>query len=120
MTVLISKGGNYFMTYSERRFAIIEELNIYRHISLEDLSKNFKVSKKVIKQDVKVLSTIYPIFISHEDEDIIRVHELWFLGKIYLKEEEENLLRNIKQKLDVESQKKIDRILRVFAKPRIE
>ena len=50
------------MTTAQRREAILDYLDIYRHVKTDVLSKKFGVSKRMILKDISKLSTSYPIY----------------------------------------------------------
>ena len=105
------------MSTIERRQRILEYLSDYRQATYRDLAERFGVSKNTIVTDIEELTCSAPIFTVAGKYGGIRVADGWYIGRRYLHEDQEALLRKLLPGLQLEDQKTMERILMSFAKP---
>lgn len=106
------------MTANDRRMAILEVLCERRHDNVMNLAFEFGVSRNTIKNDIVVLSCSYPIYTVQGVGGGIYVADGYRLGKKYLTEKQEQLLRKIGAKLTGEDAKVMAELLKTFVKPK--
>ena len=105
------------MSAIERRQMILEYLSDYRQATYRELAECFGVSKNTIVTDIEELTCSAPIFTVAGKYGGIRVADGWYIGRRYLHEDQEALLRKLLPGLQPEDQKTMERILMSFAKP---
>lgn len=105
------------MSAIERRQMILEYLSDYRQATYRELAERFGVSKNTIVTDIEELTCSAPIFTVAGKNGGIRVADGWYIGRRYLHDDQEALLRKLLPGLQLEDQKTMERILMSFAKP---
>ena len=106
---------------TERRQLILETLSDRRADTLDNLAVEFNVSKMTIRRDIEILSCSAPIFTTAgRYGGGIRVADGWYIGRRYLHDDQEQLLRNLMDGLQPEDQKTMQAILTAFAKPKVK
>ena len=106
---------------TERRQLILEALSDRRADTLDNLAVEFNVSKMTIRRDIEILSCSAPIFTTAgRYGGGIRVADGWYIGRRYLHDDQEQLLRNLMDGLQPEDQKTMQAILTAFAKPKVK
>ena len=109
------------ITAIERRQRILEYLSDYRHATYSELANEFGVSKNTIVTDIVELSCSAPIFTTAgRYGGGIRVADGWYVGRRYLRDDQEQLLRKLMDGLQPEDQKTMQAILTAFAKPKVK
>ena len=108
------------MSAIERRQMILEYLSDYRQATYRELAERFDAAKSTISTDIKELTCSAPIFTVAGKFGGIRVADGWYIGRRYLHEDQEALLRKLLPGLQPEDQKTMERILMSFAKPSIK
>lgn len=109
------------ITAIERRQRILEYLSDYRHATYSELANEFGVSKNTIVTDIVELSCSAPIFTTAgRYGGGIRVADGWYVGRRYLRDDQEQLLRGLMDGLQPEDQKTMQAILTAFAKPKVK
>ena len=109
------------ITAIERRQRILEYLSDYRHATYSELANEFGVSKNTIVTDIVELSCSAPIFTTAgRYGGGIRVADGWYVGRRYLRDDQEQLLRELMDGLQPEDQKTMQAILTAFAKPKVK
>ncbi len=101
----------------DRRQEILERLSDRRHDTIENLATEFGVSRSTIKRDLEVISCSAPIFTVQGNGGGIRVADGYYVGRRYLKSDQEELLRSLMAGLQPDQQKLMQGILDAFAKP---
>lgn len=104
----------------ERRQMILEALSDRRFETREALAQEFGVSKRTIERDIEVLTCSAPIYTVQGGGGGIRVADGWYIGRRYLRAEQEQLLRELMDGLQPEQQKTMQSILSSFAMPRVK
>lgn len=102
---------------TDRRMAILEYLCECRKTTCDDLVERFKVTRRTILRDLVVLTCSYPIGASagRYDGGVYIIGD-FHLGKQYLNEKQEKLLRELAASaLDEESRATLQSILDKFA-----
>ena len=106
---------------TERRQLILEALSDRRADTLDNLAVEFNVSKMTIRRDIEILSCSAPIFTTAgRYGGGIRVADGWYVGRRYLRDDQEQLLCNLMDGLQPEDQKTMQAILTAFAKPKVK
>ena len=109
------------ISVTERRQRILEYLSDYRHATYNELANEFGVSKNTIVTDIVELSCSAPIETqSGRYGGGIRVAAGWYIGRRYLRDDQEQLLRKLMDGLQPEDQKTMQAILTAFAKPKVK
>ena len=109
------------ISVTERRQRILEYLSDYRHATYSELANEFGVSKNTIVTDIVELSCSAPIFTTAgRYGGGIRVADGWYVGRRYLRDDQEQLLRELMDGLQPEDQKTMQAILTAFAKPKVK
>lgn len=109
------------ISVTERRQRILEYLSDYRHATYSELANEFGVSKNTIVTDIVELSCSAPIFTTAgRYGGGIRVADGWYVGRRYLRDDQEQLLRGLMDGLQPEDQKTMQAILTAFAKPKVK
>lgn len=104
----------------ERRQMILEAMSDRRFETMDNLAAEFKVSYRTIRYDIEILSCSYPLYTVQGGSGGIRVADGWYLGRRYLHDDQEALLRNLLDGLQPEQQKTMQDILKAFAKPMVK
>ena len=99
----------------ERRQAIIEYLCEVRKTTLENLAFEFNVSTRTIRTDINDLSLSYPIYtVCGRQNGGVYISDDYHLGKKYLSNEEQSLLKKLSTNASTEDRKIIESIIRRF------
>ena len=102
----------------ERRQAILEVLSDRRFETVDNLSTEFNVSRRTILYDIEVLSCSAPIFTIQGNGGGVRVEEGYYIGRRYLKPEQEALLLRLSSGLQPDELAVMQNILTAFALPK--
>ena len=104
----------------ERGQALIELLCERRHDKIGNLAFEFGVNEKTIRRDIQELSLSYPIYTEcSRGKAGVCIEESYYLGKQYLQQEEEKLIRRLIAESFGEDKARLIRILKRFSKPRL-
>lgn len=101
----------------ERRQQMLEYLSDHRFTTYSELASKFGISRRTAVRDIEELTCSAPIFTVQGNGGGIRVADGWYIGRRYLHEDQEALLRKLLPGLQLEDQKTMERILMSFAKP---
>ena len=105
----------------ERRQALIELLCERRHDKICNLAFEFGVNEKTIRRDIQELSLSYPIYTEcSRGKAGVYIQEGYYLGKQYLREEEEALIQRLILEKSGEDKTRLIRILKRFSRPKIK
>jgi predicted DNA-binding transcriptional regulator YafY len=104
----------------DRRQAITEVLSDRRFETIENLMAEFSVSRSTIKRDLEILGCSVPIYTVKGNGGGIRVADGWYVGRRYLRSEQEQLLRELMDGLQPDQQKTMQSILSAFAMPKVK
>lgn len=107
-------------TANERRQRILEILSDRRETTREELATEFCVSTRTIERDIVELTCSAPIFTVQGGGGGIRVADGWYIGRRYLHNDQEELLRKLLPGLQPEDQKTVQSILDAFAIPKVK
>ena len=102
------------MTASERRKEILEVLSLRRVEQINNLAFQFGVSEKTIRRDILTLSLEYPIYTAQGNGGGIYVDKNFRLGRVYLKNEQQELLERLLPGLDGKGAEVMKAILKTF------
>ena len=105
---------------NERRQLIMEALSDRRSDTVENLATEFGVSKRTIKYDIEIIGCSVPIYAVQGHGGGIRVADGWYVGRRYLHNDQEALLRSLLDGLQPEQQKTMQGILKAFAMPKVK
>ena len=89
----------------DRRQMILEALSDRRQENIESLATEFGVSKRTIRYDIEILCCSAPIYTVQGGGGGIRVADGWYVGRRYLRSEQEQLLRELMDGLQPDQQK---------------
>jgi len=101
----------------DRRQEILERLSDRRQDTIENLATEFDVSRSTIKRDIEIISCSAPIYTVQGNGGGVRVADGYYVGRRYLKSDQEDLLRRLMDGLQPDDQKKMQGILDAFAMP---
>ena len=105
-------------TTVERRQEIIEILCQKRFLRVEYLMSYFNVSRNTILRDIEILTVSYPITTQQgKYNGGIYIAEGYYIGKQYLTDEQENLLKELTGTVNEEQAKILQSIISKFARP---
>ena len=104
----------------DRRQQILEVLSDRRQESVSNLANEFGVSVRTIKYDLEILSASAPIYTVQGNGGGVRVMDGWYVGRRYLHDDQEALLRNLMDGLQPDQKKTMEGILSAFAKPKVK
>ena len=104
---------------AERRIEIIKYLCKCRASTVEQLAFEFEVSTKTISRDLTLLSLSHPIEVRQGRGGGVFVMEGYRLGKVYLKDRQETVIRKYIEIAPVEDKEDLESILTDFAKPKV-
>ena len=104
----------------DRRQMILEALSDRRQETVENLAAEFGVSKRTIRYDIEILGCSAPIYKVQGGGGGIRVADGWYVGRRYLRSEQEQLLRELMDGLQPDQQKTMQSILSAFAMPKVK
>lgn len=86
------------MGSAERRREIMKLLCRRRHETIENMAFEFGVSERTIRRDIEILSLSEPIYTqSGRYGGGVYVTENYSIDRLYMSEEEENILRKLKK-----------------------
>ncbi len=102
------------MTASERRKEMLEVLSLRRVEQINNLAFQFGVSEKTIRRDILTLSLEYPIYTAQGNGGGIYVDKNFRLGRVYLKNEQQELLERLLPGLDGKDAEVMKAILKTF------
>ena len=101
----------------DRRQEILERLSDRRFDTIANLMAEFHVSRSTIKRDIEVLSCSYPLETVRGNGGGVRVADGYYVGRRYLRPEQEALLRELMPGLQPDQQETLKGILAAFAMP---
>lgn len=107
------------LSASERRQLILEALSDRRYEKISNLAIEFDVSVRTIKNDIAILSCSAPIYTVQGNGGGVRAADGWYVGRRYLRKDQEMLLRELMVNLDMDQQKIMKSILMSFGMPHI-
>lgn len=102
------------MMANERRNAILEILCMRRIEKINNLAFQFGVTEKTIRRDILTLSLEYPIYTAQGNGGGIYVDKNFRLGRVYLKNEQQELLERLLPELNGEDKEVMKAILKTF------
>ena len=102
------------MTASERRNAILEDLCARRFERINNLAFQYGVTERTIRNDIMILSLEYPIYTAQGNGGGIYVDKNFRLGKVFLKNEQQELLERLLPGLDGKDAEVMKAILKTF------
>lgn len=104
----------------ERRQMILELLCERRYEKMINLAFEFGVSRRTICRDIEALSLSYPIY-TERSRGIggVYIEENYYLGKQYLRPEEEELIKRLILEKTDEDKERLIRIYRRFRRPKL-
>ena len=104
------------MTPSERREAILNVLCKRRQDTIANLAHEFDVSVRTIKYDIEELTLAHPIeTIRGRYGGGVKVADGYYIGRKYLKPNQQELLKRLSEQLTDEDKAVMDSIFRDFA-----
>ena len=102
----------------ERRQALIEQLCERRYEKILNLAFEFGVSWRTICRDIQELSLSYPIYTDcSRGKAGVYIEEGYYLGKQYLREDEEELIQKLISNSTGEDRTRLIKILKRFGRP---
>lgn len=108
------------MNALERRQMILELLCERRHEKMINLAFEFGVSRRTICHDIEVLSLSYPIYTERSRGKAgVYIEENYYLGKQYLRPEEEELIQRLIAERTGEDKERLIRIYKRFGRPKV-
>ena len=114
---------------TERRIRLLTTLSRRRYDTIENLAIEFGVSPRTMRRDIETLSAIEPIYTKQgRYEGGVYVLDGYFTNRIYLSEEQEQLLRRLidkakkKQKVTLGENDvgMIEDIIKAYKKPSLQ
>ena len=102
------------MTASERRNAILEDLCMRRFERINNLAFQYGVTERTIRNDIMILSLEYPIYTVQGNGGGIYVDKNFRLGRVYLKNEQQELLERLLPGIDGKDAEVMKEILKTF------
>ena len=104
----------------ERRQSILEAFSDRRSDTVGNLATEFGVSDRTIKRDIELLSCSAPIFTVQGGGGGIHVADGWYVSRRFLRDDQEDLLRELTPGLQPDKQLLMQSILVAFAKPKVK
>ena len=105
----------------ERRQALIELLCERRYEKISNLAFEFGVSWRTICRDIQELSLSYPIYTDcSRGRAGVYIEEGYYLGKQYLREDEEELIQKLISNSTGEDRTRLIKILKRFGRPKVK
>ena len=105
----------------ERRQALIELLCECRYEKISNLAFEFGVSWRTICRDIQELSLSYPIYTDcSRGKAGVYIEEGYYLGKQYLREDEEELIQKLISNSTGEDRTRLIKILKRFGRPKVK
>ena len=123
------KEGDSVSEMTERRIRLLTTLSRRRYDTIENLAIEFGVSPRTMRRDIETLSAIEPIYTKQgRYEGGVYVLDGYFTNRIYLSEEQEQLLRRLidkakkKQKVTLGENDvgMIEDIIKAYKKPSLQ
>lgn len=105
---------------AERRMLILEILSVRRFTTVGNLVYEFGVCRKTIQNDIVFLSSFIPIYTAQGRGGGIHVVPGWKEDRLYLTNEQENVLTRLIHTSPKEDRAVLQSIIDTFAKPRKE
>ena len=105
------------MTAYERRLEILELILVKRKITLVEIQESFGVSQSTAWRDIQELSRIHPIFIIRGRNGCAKLMDGYRLGKVYLNQEQKDLLVRLVDELPSEDARIVKEIIQEFSMP---
>lgn len=102
----------------ERRQEIIRALCKRRYETIDNLAFEYGVSRRTIRYDIEELAVSHPIVTVQGNGGGVKVLDDYYLGKEYLKSDQQNLLEELLSTLSDEQAAIINSILKTFAFPK--
>ena len=101
---------------NERRQKILEILCVRRQETMENLAQEFNVTTRTIRNDIEELTLAYPIeTVRGRYGGGVRVADGYYLGRKYLKPDQQELLKRLSENLAGEDLATMNSILSEFA-----
>lgn len=101
----------------ERRQALIETLCKRRHDKVCNLAFEFGVNERTIRRDIEQLSLSFPVYTDcTRNKAGVYVQEGYYLGKEYLKSDEQALLERYAAQATGEDKRTLNAILKRFGR----
>ena len=105
----------------ERRQALIELLCERRYEKISNLAFEFGVSWRTICRDIQELSLSYPFYTDcSRGKAGVYIEEGYYLGKQYLREDEEELIQKLISNSTGEDRTRLIKILKRFGRPKVK
>ena len=101
-----------------RRQEILDAIMFRRKDTVSNLAIEFKVSERTIRRDICILSRDHAIEMKQGNGGGIRVIAGYYLDRPYLTDEQENMLRSLKDNLAPKDREIMREILSKFSRPR--
>lgn len=106
------------LSTNDRRLAIRDAISDRRHTTIEELARDFGVSKATIKRDLVALTGIISYYGTTGPDGGIHATEGWYSSRRYLSSDQEAFLKKLKAGLQTEAdQRMMEGILCAFAMP---
>lgn len=110
------KGGGQVLKANERRQKILEILCVRRQETMENLAQEFNVTIRTIRNDIEELTLAHPIeTVRGRYGGGVRVADGYYLGRKYLKPNQQELLKRLSENLTGEDLATMNSILSEFA-----
>lgn len=101
---------------NERRQKILEILCVRRQETMENLAQEFNVTTRTIRNDIEELTLAHPIeTVRGRYCGGVRVADGYYLGRKYLKPDQQELLKRLSENLTGEDLATMNSILSEFA-----
>ena len=101
---------------NERRQKILEILCVRRQETMENLAQEFNVTIRTIRNDIEELTLVHPIVtVRGRHGGGVRVADGYYLGRKYLKPDQQELLKRLSENLTGEDLATMNSILSEFA-----
>ena len=101
---------------NERRQKILEILCVRRQETMENLAQDFNVTIRTIRNDIEELTLAHPIeTVRGRYGGGVRVADGYYLGRKYLKPNQQELLKRLSENLTGEDLATMNSILSEFA-----
>ena len=98
---------------NERRQKILEILCVRRQETMENLAQEFNVTTRTIRNDIEELTLAHPIETVRGGG--VKVADGYYLGRKYLKPDQQELLKRLSENLTGEDLATMNSILSEFA-----
>ena len=104
----------------ERQQRILEILSFRRSETMANIADELGVSIRTIRYDIDALTGSAPIYTVQGNGGSVRVADGWYVGRRYLHNDQEALLRELMDGLQPDQQRIMQSILSSFAKPKVK